>query len=395
MKLEGAYSMKLAKRISQIAPSATLAITSKANAIKKQGIDVVSFGAGEPDFDTPKYIKDAAISAINSGKTKYTPSIGTIELRKAVSEAFFKWNKLQYAAEEIIVSNGAKHSLYNIFQAILDDGDEVIIPAPYWVSYPEMVKLAGGKPVIINTTAAANFKMDARQISGAITSRTKAIVINSPSNPTGCVYSKKELEDILKAVSDKDVWIVSDEIYDRLVYDNLEQVSIASLSPRAKEMTIVVNGVSKTYSMTGWRIGYLASTNKDLIKAINNMQDHATSNPSSISQEATLAGITKEEGSVEKMKAEFQKRRDYMVDRINKIANLSCVKPQGAFYCFVDVSKVNKNSLEFAAKLLEDAKVAVIPGEGFGAPGYIRLSFATSMENIREGLDRIEKWVKQ
>ncbi|NQT94810.1 MAG: pyridoxal phosphate-dependent aminotransferase [Candidatus Omnitrophica bacterium] len=387
--------MELSKRITGISPSATLTITSKAKAMKKDGIDVISFGAGEPDFDTPEYIKDAAVAAIGGGKTKYTPSIGTVELRQAICDKLKSFNGLEYKQENIIVSNGAKHSLFNIFQAICQEGDEVIIPAPYWVSYTEMVKLSGAMPVIVGTNAADGFKLKADALAKAIRPKTKAIILNSPSNPTGCVYSKDELESILEVIKDKDIRVVSDEIYERLIYDGLGHTSFASLSDRAKEMTIIVNGVSKTYSMTGWRIGYIASTDLELTKSIKNLQDHSSSNPSSISQEAALAALSKEDDSVEKMKKEFEKRRDYMFERIGSIEKLSCVKPQGAFYSFVDASKVNKDSLEFAKKLLEDVQVAVIPGEGFGAPGFIRLSFATSMENIKEGLDRIEKWLRQ
>jgi len=387
--------MELSKRIRQVEPSATLTITSKAKAMKKEGIDVISFGAGEPDFDTPEYIKGSAKAAIDSGKTKYTPSIGTVELREVISDKLLKFNKLEYSSDEIVVSNGAKHSLYNIFQAICDDGDEVVIPIPYWVSYTEMVKLSGAKPVFVATTSEDSFKVDPQKLASCLSEKTKAIIINSPCNPTGSVYRKDELEAILEVIAARDLRIVSDEIYERLIYDGLEHVSFASLSKEAKDKTILVNGVSKTYSMTGWRIGYIASNDNDMVKAIKNLQDHSSSNPSSISQEAALAALSCEDDSVEKMKKEFEKRRNYMVERISNTDGLSCVKPEGAFYCFVDVSEINKDSLDFAKRLLEDSKVAVIPGEGFGAPGNIRLSFATSMENIEKGLDRIEKWVKQ
>jgi aspartate aminotransferase len=387
--------MKLSKLIQTIKPSATLTITSKAKAMKKQGIDVISFGAGEPDFDTPQYIKDAAIEAINNGMTKYTPSIGTMELRQAICKKFKDFNSLDYTPEQVVVSNGAKHSLYNIFQAICDDGDEVIMASPYWVSYFEMVKLSGARPVVIEAKKEDDFKIDIDGLKKSLTKNTKAIILNSPSNPTGSVYSSQELTAIFEVLKDRDMWIISDEIYERLVYDDIEQVSIASLGERAKDMTIVVNGVSKTYSMTGWRIGYIASNDKKLCASIKNLQDHSSSNPSSISQYAALCAISKEEGSVEKMKDEFNRRRDYMLERLGSIDKLSCTRPKGAFYCFADVSEVNKDSLDFASKLLDEAKVAVIPGEGFGAPGFIRLSFATSMENIKEGLDRIEKWLRR
>lgn len=387
--------MELSNRIMGIKPSATLGITSKAKAMKKEGIDVISFGAGEPDFDTPQYIKKAAKEAIDKGKTKYTLSIGTLELREAICKKLLDFNNLEYKPEDIVVSNGAKHSLYNIFQAICNDGDEVVIISPYWVSYVEMVVIAGAKPVIVDTFACDGFKVKLDNLANALTDKTKAAIINSPLNPTGCVYSKKELENIFNLLKGKGIRIISDEIYERLIYDGLECASIASLSKESQDATIVVNGVSKTYSMTGWRIGYIASNDKALTRAIKNFQDHSSSNPSSISQEAALAALTKEDSSIEDMKKEFEKRRDYMVKRIEGIDKISCVKPEGAFYCFIDVSEINKNTLELADKLLDDAKVAVVPGEGFGAPGFIRLSFATSMKNIKKGLDRIEKWLKQ
>lgn len=387
--------MNLSERIRDIKPSATLGITSKAKAMKKQGIDVVSFGAGEPDFDTPQYIKQAAIEAINKGKTKYTLSIGTLELREAICKKLLDFNNLQYEPGDIVVSNGAKHSLYNIFQAICDKDDEVIIISPYWVSYVEMVSLAQARPVIADAYAKDGFKVSIDNLKAKLTSRTKAIIINSPSNPTGAVYSKDKLQQVFGLIRERGIRIISDEIYERLVYDGLEPVSIASLGGEAKESTIIVNGVSKTYSMTGWRIGYIASNDKELTKSIKNLQDHSSSNPCSISQEAALAALTKEDGSVETMKAEFERRRDYMVARIDKIGRIHCVKPQGAFYCFADVSEVDKNTLNLAEKLLDEAKVAVVPGEGFGTPGFIRLSFATGMENIEKGLDRIDKWLKQ
>ena len=387
--------MELSERIMGIKPSATLSITSKAKAMKSEGIDVISFGAGEPDFDTPVYIKEAAKTAIDQGKTKYTISIGTLQLREAICNKLADFNNLEYKPEDIVVSNGAKHSLYNIFQAICNKDDEVVIISPYWVSYVEMVAVAGGKPVIVDALACDGFKVRLDNLAAALTDKTKAIIINSPLNPTGCVYTKEELKGIFNLLNGKGIRIISDEIYERLIYDNLECASIASLSQESKDATIIVNGVSKTYSMTGWRIGYIASTDRALTKAIKNLQDHSSSNPSSISQEAALAAITKEDNSIGEMKKEFEKRRDYMIQRIEAIDKISCVKPEGAFYCFVDVSEVNKNTLEFADKLLDDVKVAVVPGEGFGAPGFIRLSFATSMENIKKGLDRIEKWLKQ
>lgn len=387
--------MELSKRIMGIKPSATLGITSKAKAMKREGIDVIGFGAGEPDFDTPRYIKEAAKEAIDKGKTKYTLSIGTLELREAICRKLLDFNNMEYKPEDIVVSNGAKHSLYNIFQAICNKGDEVVIISPYWVSYFEIVSVTGAKPVIVAASAADGFKVRPDDLAAALTDKTKAIIINSPSNPTGSVYSKDELKGIFELLKDKGIRIISDEIYERLIYDGLECASIASLGKDSFDATIIVNGVSKTYSMTGWRIGYIASNDKALTKAIKNLQDHSSSNPSSISQEAALAALTKEDSSVEDMKKEFEKRRDYMVGRLKGMDKISCVKPEGAFYCFVDMKEVNKNTLELAERLLNDVKVAVVPGEGFGAPGFIRLSFATSIENIKEGLNRIERWLKQ
>jgi aspartate aminotransferase len=385
----------LSDRVKNVKPSATLGITSQAKAMKKQGIDIISFGAGEPDFDTPAYIKKAAIEAIKSGKTKYTPSVGTVELRETICKRLFDFNNLDYAPEDIIVSNGAKHSLYNIFQAICNKDDEVIVLAPYWVSYVEMIVLAQARPVIVDTFASEGFKVTPDKLSGFITDKTRAVIINSPSNPTGCLYNKQELSAIFELLKGRDIKIISDEIYDRLIYDGLKSFSFASLGQQAKDMAVIVNGVSKTYSMTGWRIGYMASSDKALTKAITNLQDHSSSNPCSISQEAALVAIGQEDNSVEEMKAQFEKRRNYMVSRIEAMKRVSCLKPQGAFYCFVDLSEIGKDTINIANCLLSQARVAVVPGEGFGSPGYIRLSFATSMKNIEEGLDRIEKWLKQ
>jgi aspartate aminotransferase len=385
----------LSERIKKIKPSATLGITSLAKAMKNQGIDIIGFGAGEPDFDTPSYIKQAAIKAIHEGKTKYTPSIGTVEIREAICGKLLRTNNIEYSPDNIIVSNGAKHALYNIFQALCDKGDEVIVIAPYWVSYVEMIALAEAKPVVIQTTAEQGFKVTADRLASYITNKTKAVVLNSPSNPTGCLYEKQELLAIYDILKDRGIKVVSDEIYDRLIYDGLESVSFASLSEQARDMAIVVNGVSKTYAMTGWRIGYMASTDKEFLKAVKNLQDHSSSNPSSISQEAARIAMNEEDDSVELMKKEFEKRRDFMISQIQDIERISCLKPKGAFYCFVDVSAIGKDTIKIAEDLLSQGQVAVVPGEGFGSPGYIRLSFATSMKNIEEGLKRIKKWLKQ
>ncbi|MCX7715352.1 MAG: pyridoxal phosphate-dependent aminotransferase [Clostridia bacterium] len=385
-----------------ISPSATLAIDAKFKAMKAQGMDVVGFGAGEPDFDTPQHIKAAAISAINEGKTKYTPASGTVELRSAVARKFKRDNGLDYSAENIVVSNGAKHSLVNAFMAICNPGDEVIIPAPYWVSYPEMVKLADGVPVFIETKEEDGFKATAREIENAITDRTRALVLNSPSNPTGMVYTKEELSAIADVAVKHNIYVVSDEIYEHLIYEG-EHVSIASLNEKIKDLTIIVNGVSKTYAMTGWRIGYTAS-NAQLAKVMGNIQSHATSNPNSIAQAAAVAALDGDMGCVEEMKKAFVARRNYMVDRINKIDGVSCLKPQGAFYIMMNISKLKgKNFYGYnidsahtlSEALLEVAKLALVPGEGFGAGDYVRWSYATSMENIKEGLDRLEKFLNK
>lgn len=383
--------MRLAKRASGIDESVTLEITSKAKKMAREGIDVVSFAAGEPDFDTPAHIKAAAIKAINDGFTKYTPASGMPELREAISLKFKNDNGLDYAPGQIVVSNGAKHSLNNIFQAICDAGDEVLIPAPFWLSYPAMVTMAEAKPVIVGTSPANNFKATEKDILPKITSRTKCMVLNSPSNPTGCVYDKNELEAIARLAVKHKFFVISDEIYEKLIYDGKKHVSVASLGKDIYEWTITVNGVSKSYSMTGWRIGYAAGP-QDVMKAIGNLQSHATSNPASISQKATLEALTKDQSFIRDMRSEYEKRRDYMVSRVSRMRNVSCVKPEGAFYLFCDISKTGKSSVATANSLLDQAKVAVIPGEPFGAPDFIRLSFATGMESIKKGMDRMEEY---
>lgn len=386
--------MKLAARVKSLTSSPTLAITTKANQLKRDGVDVVSFGAGEPDFDTPDYIKEKAIKAIKDGFTKYTPSTGTAELKKAIVNKFSRDNNLVYDTAQIVVSNGAKHCLYSILQVICDNDDEVIIPTPYWVSYPQMVRVAGGKPVFIKTGEKNNFKITPEQFEKAIKKTTKALIINSPSNPTGSVYTRAELQKIADIAIDYGIYIISDEIYEKLVYDKVEHVSIASLNQKMYPLTFTVNGLSKAYSMTGWRIGYLAGP-KSVVDKIADLQDHSTSCPNSIAQIAAVEALNGGEEFINKMKKEFIKRRDYMVNRINSIDKLSVINPQGAFYIFPNISKTGFTSLEFSQKLLDEAKVAVIPGIGFGDDRFIRLSFATSMEQIVKGLDRIEKWVGQ
>mgnify|MGYP003290393828 CR=1 FL=1 len=393
---------QISVKASSITPSSTLAISAKAKEMKLGGLDVVSFGAGEPDFDTPEHIKQAAIQAILGGETKYTPASGTMDLKKAVVRKFERENGLSYAPENIVVSNGAKHSLVNAFMAILNPGDEVIIPAPFWVSYPEMVKIADGKPVIVNTTEENGFKLTKDELLAAITDKTKAFVLNSPSNPTGMVYTKEELEEIKEIAVKNNIYVISDEIYEHLIYDG-EHISIASLGEDIKDLTIIVNGVSKTYAMTGWRIGYTAS-NAALAKVMSNIQSHATSNPNSIAQAASVAALDGPTDEIAKMKKAFSERRDYMVKRINEMNGVSALLPEGAFYVMMNISslfgktisgvKINSSD-DFAFAFLEGEKVAVVPGSGFGADEYVRWSYATSMENIKKGLDRLEKCLSE
>ncbi len=391
--------MEISNKFKSISPSPTLAIDSKFKQMKADGLDVVGFGAGEPDFDTPQHIKDAAIKAIIEGKTKYTPASGTVDIKKAICEKFKKDNGLSYDISNIVVSNGAKHSLINVFGAILNPGDEVIIPAPYWVSYPEMVKYNDGVPVVIYTTEENNFKFSAQDFKNAITPKTKAVVLNSPSNPTGMVYTKEELEEIAKVAVENNIYVVSDEIYEYLVYDGEKHVSIASLGDEIKDLTIIVNGVSKTYAMTGWRIGYTAS-NAQIAKAMSNVQSHTTSNPNSIAQVATIAALTGPIDDFNKMKAAFDERRKYMVERINSIDGVSCLTPKGAFYVMMNISKLKGKTIcgklietadDFAEIFLEKELVAVVPGNGFDAPDYVRWSYATSLDNIKEGINRLER----
>jgi len=386
--------MRLARRVREISSSVTLDITSKAKKMKKEGIDVVNFGAGEPDFDTPRHVKDSAIAAINEGFTKYTPSSGMPELREAISKKFKVDNSLDYAPAQIIVSNGAKHSLYNIFQAICDAGDEVIIPSPYWLSYPEMVKLNEGIPIFVNTKKENGFKVTAKELASKINKKTKAFILNSPSNPTGCVYGEKELRDIAALAVKHKFFIISDEIYEKLIYDDKKHFSIASFGKDIYDLAFTVNGVSKSYSMTGWRIGYAAGP-ADVMKAISNLQSHAASNPSSISQRAALAALTQDQGCVEEMREEFEKRRNLMLERISRIREISCVRPEGAFYVFCDISGLKMDSITLSNRLLDEAKVAVIPGEPFGADSFIRLSFATGVSNIEKGINRMEEWINK
>lgn len=391
----------ISKRAKAIKPSPTLAMAAKAKAMKAQGIDVVDFGVGEPDFDTPENVKQAGIKAIQSGFTKYTPAGGTDELKDAVVDKLKKDNGLAYERSQVLISCGAKHSLYNIAEALFDPGDEVIIPSPYWVSYPDQVILNDAVPVIVETTEQEGFRISAAKLEKAITKRTKAIVLNSPSNPTGLAYDRKTLEEIAAVAVKHRIYVISDEIYEKLVYDGFTHTSIASLNPEIKELTIVVNGVSKSHAMTGWRIGFAAGP-KDVITAMANIQSQSTSNPASISQKAALEALRGPQDFLPVMNAEFDKRRKYMVERLNKMKGVSCMLPVGAFYAFPNVSKLYgrsaggktiKNSADLAAYLLETAKVALVSGDSFGADAYIRLSYATSLEIIKKGMDRIEEAV--
>lgn len=395
--------MNLSNKAKQINPSITLEITAKAKELKESGVNVVSFGAGEPDFNTPDNIIKAAIIAMEEGKTKYTPTSGILELREAICSKLKNDNGLLYNPNQIVVSTGAKQSLANAFLAILNKGDEVIIPVPYWVSYPELVKLADGVPVFVNTLKENDYKYTIDDLKQVVTNKTKAILINSPNNPTGSVYSREELLEIAEFAKEYNLIIISDEIYEKLIYDNKEIVSIASLSEDSYNRTIVINGLSKSYAMTGWRIGYSASS-VEIAKLMSSIQSHVTSNINSISQYAAIEALTGPQDSIKSMIKEFEKRRNYMIDRINKIEGVSYIKPSGAFYIMVYVGdfygkniagEVINSSLDFSKSILEEEKVAVIPGIAFGLDGYIRLSYATSMDIIEEGLDRLERYLKK
>jgi len=385
--------MQLSSRVETLTPSLTLAIDSKAKAMKAEGIDVCGFGAGEPDFDTPEHIKAAAQAAIETGFTKYTPSSGIPELRQAIAEKFKTDNGLDYKPSQIIVSNGAKQSCYNAIMAVCDPGDEVIIPAPYWLSYPEMVRLAGAEPVIVPTTEENNWKITAEQFEEAMSPKTKMIILNTPGNPTGSVYTKEELRALSEVAAEEDIYILSDEIYEKLVYDGTEHVSIASLTPEAYDLTITVNGFSKAYAMTGWRLGYLAAP-EPIAKAIDSMQSHSTSNPCSFAQKGALAAIKGDQQCIVDMREEFNLRREYMHGRLSSISGITAVKPLGAFYVLANISALGLNSTNFADRLLSKANVAVVPGVAFGDDRTVRLSYATSLDVIKKGLDRIEEFAK-
>lgn len=384
---------RLAERLKKINPSATLAITSKARKLKSEGKDIVNFAAGEPDFDTPDFIKAAAIDAINSGFTKYTPTTGISELKKLICQKFKKDNSLEYAPDQVVVSNGAKHSIYNALMVLLNHFDEVLIPLPYWVSYPEMVNLCEASTRFIKTTAANNFKISAADLSMHISAKTKVLILNSPSNPTGSVYSRQELEAIAKICVAKNIFVISDEIYEKITFDGLKHNSIASLNKDIYDLTITVNGLSKSHAMTGWRIGYLGAPS-DVANAISNLQDHSTSNPNSIAQKAAVAAMSAPEDWTHKLCLEFARRRDYLALRLGEIKKLNFSLPLGAFYMFCDISKTGLDSLAFAKRLLDEEYVSLIPGCSFGMDDHVRISFATSMEELQKGMDRIEKFIR-
>ena len=394
-------SLELSKKASAVKPSSTLAITAKAKELKAQGKDVVGFGAGEPDFNTPENICEAAIKAIKDGFTKYTPASGTNELKVAISKKFKEFNGLDYDTDQIVISNGGKHSLTNIFTALINPGDEVIIPAPFWLSYPEIVKLAGGVPVIVTTTKEQNFKLTAEDLAAAVTDKTKALVLNTPNNPTGMLYTEEELRAIAKVAVEKDFYVVADEMYEMLVYGEQKHISIASLGKDIYDRTITCSGLAKSYAMTGWRIGYTGSS-KEIAKMMGSVQSHQTSNPNSIAQKAAVEALTGPQDSVKKMHAEFDKRRKYMYKRICDMDLLDTLEPMGAFYLFVDGSAVLGKSYkgtkiesvpQMADILINEYNTAIVPCADFGFPDCFRLSYAISIEQIEKGLDRIEKFI--
>jgi aspartate aminotransferase len=391
--------MKLAKRVEALTPSTTLAITAKANALKAEGYDVIALGAGEPDFNTPIHIIEAAYQSMKEGHTKYTASGGLVTLKKAIANKLQQDQGLTYETSEIIVSTGAKHSLYSLFQAIIDEGDEVIIPIPYWVSYPEQVKLAGGTPVYVEGKEENRFKITAEDLKKSITKQTKALILNSPSNPTGSLYSVDELKAIGEVCLQEDVLIVSDEIYEKLVYGGVKHTSIAEISPELKEQTIIINGLSKSHAMTGWRIGFAAG-NAKIIKAMTNLDSHSTSNPTTTSQYGALAAYNGTQEPVEEMRQAFEDRMNKVYERLITLPGITCVKPNGAFYLFPNAKEAVKmtgySSVdEWVEAILEEEKVALVPGSGFGAPDNVRLSYATSLDTIMEALDRIERFIVQ
>jgi len=384
--------MKLASRVNQVTPSLTLAIDSLAKEMKKNGEDVCSFSAGEPDFDTPTHIRAAAKKALDEGKTRYGPAAGEAGLRKAIAEKLLRDNQLAYNADNVIVTNGGKQSLYNLIMALIEAGDEVIIPAPYWLSYPEMVTLAGGTSVIVNTSLENHYKITPEQLEAAITPKTKLFVLNSPSNPTGIVYTPEEIAALAKIVVEKDILVVSDEIYEKILYDGAIHRSIASFGPEIFQRSIISNGFAKAFSMTGWRVGYIAGP-VEIVKAMTKIQSHSTSNVCTFAQYGAIAALESPQDCIEEMVKAFSQRRQYILERVRSLPGLNCPTPNGAFYVFIDISQTGLKSRDFCQKLLETQKVAAIPGIAFGADDCIRLSYATDLKTIEKGFDRIDKFI--
>jgi aspartate aminotransferase len=385
--------MELAKRITEIQPSITLAISAMAKAMQLDGKDICSFSAGEPDFDTPAHIKDAAKQALDRGKTKYGAAAGESQLRESIANKLQRDNNLKYAPANILVTNGGKHSLYNLMMTVINPGDEVIIPAPFWLSYPEMVKLAGGIPVIVATDSSTNYKITAEALNAAITPKTKLFILNSPSNPSGVVYTPAELQALAQVIVDRDILVVSDEIYEKIVYDDIEQVSIGALGADIFQRTIISNGFAKAYSMTGWRVGYLAAP-VALIQAASALQGHSTSNVCTFAQYGAIAALEGSQDCVETMRQAFALRRQVILDRLHQIPGLTCAKPDGAFYIFVNIGNTKLKSLDFCQQLLEQQQVAAIPGAPFGADDHIRISYATDLTTIEKGMDRLDKFIR-
>lgn len=388
--------MKIAKRMEKLSPSVTLAITAQASELKAQGKDILSFSAGEPDFDTPEIIKQAAIQAIKDGHTKYTAVAGTVDTKKAIIKKLKTDHGLEYNLDEIIVSNGAKHSLFNLFQCLVEEGDEVIIPAPYWVTYPDQVKYSDGVPVFIETDDSTNFKITAQQLKAAITPKTKILLLNTPSNPSGGVYSEEELLSLGEVLKQTDIVVLSDEMYEKIMYDGTKFTAAAQVSEDMFKRTVTINGISKAVAMTGWRYGYLATPNKDLVKAMVKLQGQTTSNVNSITLQAAITALDgSADADIEKMRVEFEKRRNVGMEQFNAIEGLSCVKPDGAFYLFVNIKDVTSDSMKFCADLMDKEGVALVPGLAFGSEGYVRFSFATDLASIEEGIRRIARFVKE
>ena len=388
--------MKIANRMENLSPSVTMAITAMARELKAEGKDILSFSAGEPDFDTPQVIKDAAIQAIQDGHTKYTAVEGTVETKKAIIGKLQKDHGLDYQMDEIIVSNGAKHSLFNLFQCLIEEGDEVIIPAPYWVTYPEQVKFSDGVPVFIDTDDSTNFKITAEQLKAVITPKTRVLLLNTPSNPTGGVYTKEELLTLGEVLKGTDILVFSDEMYEKIMYDNKPFTAVASVSDDMFQRTVTINGISKAVAMTGWRYGYIATPNKTLVKSMIKLQGQVTSNVNSVTLQAAVTALDgSADADIEMMRKEFEKRRNIVVEGFNAINGLSCVVPDGAFYVFVNIKDVTTDSMKFAADLLEEQGVAVVPGLAFGTEGYFRFSFATDETTIKAGISRIKAFVEK